>query len=138
MLRTTEAFRVDLVDVLRARRPCGEPAVLRHDLESTDGLIITRGADQAGGYRVAGKFSGLNVRCCQAGQGGLPRTTHGMASLPQVPSPKPGDIVLANGNSHGAIYIGNGQVISATTSGGVRVHGLHESWHKVTTYHRAG
>ena len=80
----------------------------------------------------------INWVYAQAGQGGLPRTTHGMASLPQVSSPKPGDIVLANGNSHGAIYIGNGQVISATTSGGVRVHGLHESWHNVTTYHRAG
>ena len=68
----------------------------------------------------------------------VPRTTHGMAGLPQVSSPQPGDIVLSNGNSHGGIYVGNGQVISTTASEGVRVHGLHDGWHNVTSYHRPG
>lgn len=68
----------------------------------------------------------------------VPRTTHGMAGLPRVSSPQPGDIVLSNGNSHGGIYVGNGQVISTTASGGVRVHGLHDGWHNVTSYHRPG
>lgn len=68
----------------------------------------------------------------QAGRGGLPRTTYAMeASLQHVSSPQPGDIVLANGSSHAAIYVGNGQVISATPSGGVRLHGMHEGWHRV-------
>lgn len=68
----------------------------------------------------------------QAGRGGLPRTTYAMeASLQHVSSPQPGDIVLANGSSHGGIYVGNGQVISATPSGGVRLHGMNEGWHRV-------
>lgn len=68
----------------------------------------------------------------------VPRTTYGMMGLPQVSSPQPGDIVIANGGGHGAIYIGNGQVISTTASQGVRVHGLHEGWHNVNSYHRPG
>ncbi len=68
----------------------------------------------------------------------VPRTTYGMMGLPQVSSPQPGDIVISNGGGHGGIYVGNGQVISTTSSGGVRVHGLHESWHQVTSYHRPG
>ena len=59
------------------------------------------------------------------------------SSLTSVSSPEPGDIVLANGDSHGGIYVGNGQVISATPSGGVRLHGLHEGWHSVSGYYRA-
>ncbi|TLP74065.1 C40 family peptidase [Nesterenkonia sphaerica] len=66
----------------------------------------------------------------------VPRTTHGMASLPRVSTPAPGDIVLANGNSHGGIYVGNGQVISTTASAGVRVHGINDGWHNVTSIHR--
>lgn len=68
----------------------------------------------------------------------VPRTTYGMMGLPSVSSPQPGDIVIANGGGHGGIYVGNGQVISTTASGGVRVHGLHESWHNVVSYHRPG
>ncbi|MCT1607636.1 C40 family peptidase [Nesterenkonia massiliensis] len=68
----------------------------------------------------------------------VPRTTYGMMGLPRVSSPQPGDIVIANGGGHGAIYVGNGQVISTTASGGVRLHGLHEAWHNVTSYHRPG
>lgn len=75
----------------------------------------------------------INWAYAKAGAGDLPRTTHGMASsLSSVSSPQPGDIVLANGNSHGGIYIGNDQVISATTSGGVRVHSMHAGWHQVS------
>nr|WP_245324242.1 C40 family peptidase [Nesterenkonia lacusekhoensis] len=92
-----------------------------------------------GGTTTAGfDCSGLiNWAYNQAGKS-VPRTTHGMAaSLTSVSSPEPGDIVLANGNGHGGIYVGNGQVISATSSGGVRLHGLHESWHSPSGYYRA-
>ena len=92
-----------------------------------------------GGTTTAGfDCSGfINWAYNQAGKS-LPRTTHGMAaSLTSVSSPEAGDIVLANGNTHGGIYVGNGQVISATPSGGVRMHGLHEGWHNVSGYYRA-
>ncbi|GGE73937.1 C40 family peptidase [Nesterenkonia cremea] len=92
-----------------------------------------------GGTTTAGfDCSGfINWAYNQAGKS-LPRTTYGMASsLTSVSSPEPGDIVLANGDSHGGIYVGNGQVISATPSGGVRLHGLHEGWHNPTGYYRA-
>lgn len=103
---------------------------------SAVGSPYSYGGTSTSGFDCSGL---INWAYDQAGQGGLPRTTHAMASsLPEVSSPQPGDIVLANGNSHGAIYIGNGQVISATSSGGVRVHGLHEGWHQVTSYHRPG
>ena len=68
----------------------------------------------------------------------VPRDTYGQMTLPQVSSPAPGDIVIANGGGHAAIYIGNGQVISSTASQGIRVHGLHEGWHNVDSYHRPG
>lgn len=92
-----------------------------------------------GGTTTAGfDCSGLiNWAYNQAGKS-VPRTTHGMAaSLTPVSSPEPGDIVLSNGNAHGGIYVGNGQVISATSSGGVRLHGLHEGWHNPSGYYRA-
>lgn len=74
----------------------------------------------------------INWAYAQAGRGGLPRTTYGMeAELTHVSTPQPGDIVLANNTTHGAIYVGNGQVISSTPSGGVRVHGMNERWHQV-------
>ncbi|WP_044495047.1 C40 family peptidase [Nesterenkonia massiliensis] len=94
-----------------------------------------------GGTSTAGfDCSGfINWAYARAGRGGLPRTTHGMmASLPRVSTPQPGDIVIANGQGHGGIYVGNGQVISATSSGGVRLHGAHEGWHQVTAYLRPG
>ena len=68
----------------------------------------------------------------------VPRDTYGQMTLPQVSSPAPGDIVISNGGGHAAIYIGNGQVISSTASQGIRVHGLHEGWHNVDSYHRPG
>ena len=68
----------------------------------------------------------------------VPRDTYGQMTLPRVSSPAPGDIVIANGGGHAAIYIGNGQVISSTSSQGIRVHGLHEGWHNVDSYHRPG
>ena len=94
-----------------------------------------------GGTTTAGfDCSGfINWAYQQAGHGNLPRTTYGMeASLTHVSNPQPGDIVLANGSSHGGIYVGNGQVISATTSEGVRVHGMHESWHTPNAILRPG
>jgi len=44
----------------------------------------------------------------------VPRSTYAMmGSLRQVSSPSPGDIVIQNGGSHAAIYVGNGQLIGA-------------------------
>ncbi|WP_157075342.1 C40 family peptidase [Nesterenkonia jeotgali] len=55
----------------------------------------------------------INWAYNQAGES-LPRTTYGMmASMRQVSSPSPGDIVIQNGGSHAAIYVGNGQLIGA-------------------------
>lgn len=96
---------------------------------------------QWGGTTTAGfDCSGfINWAYNQAGQGGLPRTTYGMeASLPRVSSPQPGDIVLANNSSHGAIYVGNGQVISATVSNGISVHDINAGWHQVNAILRPG
>lgn len=87
-----------------------------------------------GGTTTAGfDCSGfINWAYNRAGRGGLPRTTYGMeASLPRVSSPQPGDIVLANGSTHGGIYVGNGQVISATVSNGISVHDINAGWHNV-------
>lgn len=87
-----------------------------------------------GGTTPAGfDCSGLiNWAYEQTGAGDLPRSTYQMeAELPQVSTPEPGDIVLANGSSHAGIYVGNGQVISATLSSGVTLHGMDESWHDV-------
>lgn len=92
------------------------------------GTTPGRGIDCSGMIQYAYAQAGISV----------PRTTHGMASLPRVSSPAPGDIVLANGNSHGGIYVGNGQVISTTASAGVRVHGINDGWHNVTSIHRPG
>src|SRR2546422_8407562 len=41
-----EAFRVDLVDVLRAGRPRREPAAASDDLQTADRRIVARGAGQ--------------------------------------------------------------------------------------------
>lgn len=44
----------------------------------------------------------------------VPSNTYSMmSSLRQVSSPSPGDIVIQNGGSHAAIYVGNGQLIGA-------------------------
>ena len=40
--RAAKALRVDLVDVLRSRGSCREPAAPRHDLETADRLIVRR------------------------------------------------------------------------------------------------
>lgn len=80
--------------------------------------------------------SAMIQQAYQAAGVDVPRTTYGMMGLPQVSSPEVGDIVISNGGAHGGIYVGNGQVISTTSSEGVRVHGLDESWHDVVSYHR--
>src|SRR5580698_11112553 len=48
VLRTAEALGIDLVDVLRARWPGGEPAALRGNLESADRRAVARGPRDAG------------------------------------------------------------------------------------------
>ncbi|GAB3850226.1 C40 family peptidase [Nesterenkonia populi] len=100
------------------------------------GTPYSWGGTTTGGMDCSGF---INWAYARAGGPSVPRTTHGMmASLPRVSSPQPGDIVIANGQSHGGIYIGNGQVISATVSNGVSIHSLHAGWHNPTAYLRPG
>jgi cell wall-associated NlpC family hydrolase len=55
----------------------------------------------------------INWAYAQAGVS-VPRSTYAMmSSMRQVSSPSPGDIVIQNGGSHAAIYVGNGQLIGA-------------------------
>ncbi|MGJ9425991.1 C40 family peptidase [Nesterenkonia halotolerans] len=55
----------------------------------------------------------INWAYAQAGVD-VPRSTYAMmSSMRQVSSPSPGDIVIQNGGSHAAIYVGNGQLIGA-------------------------
>jgi len=64
----------------------------------------TSGWDCSGFINWAYAQSGISV----------PRSTYAMmGSLRQVSSPSPGDIVIQNGGSHAAIYVGNGQLIGA-------------------------
>src|SRR5664279_3572242 len=46
MLGSPERLGVDLVDILGAGRPRGEPGVLGGDLQPADGGAVTRGGDQ--------------------------------------------------------------------------------------------
>src|SRR4030095_9180120 len=50
-----EALRVNLVDVLRARRPGREPPVVGHDLEAADRRAVTWGTSQFISDRRAGE-----------------------------------------------------------------------------------
>src|SRR6266540_6549761 len=61
VLLAEEALRVDLVDVLGAGRPGGEPAVLGGDLHPADrGAVAWRGGEHAGD-RLAGELGGGDV-----------------------------------------------------------------------------
>ncbi|WP_022873614.1 C40 family peptidase [Nesterenkonia alba] len=80
----------------------------------------------------------VNWAYARAGQPLSARSTGQMlASLPHVSSPQPGDIIISNGRGHAEIYIGNGQVISATSSG-VRMHAYNGSWNRVNAILRPG
>jgi cell wall-associated NlpC family hydrolase len=64
--------------------------------------------------------SGLAQASWAAAGVSIPRTTYDMwASLPHVPSSsmQPGDLILFSGQSHVAIYVGNGQIIDAPQTG---------------------
>jgi cell wall-associated NlpC family hydrolase len=66
----------------------------------------------------------------------LPRTTYGMmASMRQVSSPSPGDIVIQNGGSHAAIYVGNGQLIGANNpEQGTKMYSADSPYWSTTMY----
>src|SRR5262244_2977100 len=55
MRRALEALRIDLIDVLRTRRPGREPPATRHDLQAVDRRVVARRAGQLGGDRLAGE-----------------------------------------------------------------------------------
>src|SRR5262245_5950734 len=58
---TSEALRVDLVDVLGAGRPGREPSAGGDHLEAADGCVVAGGAGELGGDRLAGQGRGLDV-----------------------------------------------------------------------------
>ena len=51
-----ETFGVDLVDVLRAGRPCGKPAVFGDHLDAADRGAVAGSVGQRRAYRLAGEF----------------------------------------------------------------------------------
>src|SRR5258708_10782047 len=53
VLRAAERFGVQLVDVLRPRRPGGEPAGLGDDLQAAERLAVTRRGGQPAQHRLA-------------------------------------------------------------------------------------
>jgi cell wall-associated NlpC family hydrolase len=64
--------------------------------------------------------SGLMVAAWSAAGVSLPRTTYDQwASLPHIPLSdlQPGDMILYNGESHVAMYVGNGMIIDAPHTG---------------------
>src|SRR4051812_42906122 len=56
VLLAAKALRVDLVDVLGARGPRGEPAVVGGDLDAAERLAVARRGGERGANRLAGKF----------------------------------------------------------------------------------
>jgi len=80
--------------------------------------------------------SGLMYAAWQAAGITLPRDTYGeWANLPHIPMSdlQPGDLILYNGESHVAMYVGNGEIIDAPHTGAV-VEKLPES----TSWYAAG
>ncbi|MGJ9373273.1 C40 family peptidase [Nesterenkonia sp. CF4.4] len=90
------------------------------------GGTSTSGWDCSGFINWAYSQAGLDV----------PRTTYGMmASMSQVDSPSPGDIVIQNGGSHAAIYVGNGQLIGANNpEQGTTVYSADSPYWSTTMY----
>src|SRR5665213_1090243 len=56
MILAAETFRVDLVDLLGARGPCGEPAVVGDHLDAAEGLPVAGRRRERGADRLAGEF----------------------------------------------------------------------------------
>ena len=80
--------------------------------------------------------SGLMYAAWQSAGVTLPRTTYDeWASLPHIPlsDVQPGDLILYNGESHVAMYVGGGYIIDAPHTGAV-VEKLPES----TSWYAAG
>lgn len=64
--------------------------------------------------------SGLTQAAWKSAGKSIPRTTYAQyAALPKVSKSdlRPGDVVLFNGNSHAAIYVGDGNIIHAPRTG---------------------
>ena len=53
-----ETFRIQLVDIFRTRGTGGEPSAAGDNLQSADGSVVTGGAGQFGGNRVASQGVG--------------------------------------------------------------------------------
>src|SRR5580692_2633068 len=56
MFFAAKTFRVNLVNILRARRPRGEPAVLRNHLDAADEFVVARCAIEFRFHFLAAKF----------------------------------------------------------------------------------
>src|SRR5579872_1997671 len=65
MRLVAEAFGIELVDVLGARGPCGEPAMVGLDLDAAERLAVARrlGVDRAHG--IAGELGQAELLRCQ-------------------------------------------------------------------------
>src|SRR5699024_9819881 len=85
MVRGDERLGVDLVHVLGARGPGGEPGVLGGHLQPTDRGVVTGGIDQCGGDRLPGERGGGHVLRGEPGQGRLLRPG-GRCVHPGVPA----------------------------------------------------
>src|SRR5438552_12758431 len=62
MVIATEGLRVDLVDILGARRPRGEPPVFCHHLDAADRRIVARGPVEDLLYLLPGQFGNGYLR----------------------------------------------------------------------------
>ena len=55
VILSEKAFCIELVDILGARGPRGEPPIAGHDLQSADRRAVARGLGELGLDRVAGE-----------------------------------------------------------------------------------
>ena len=61
MIFAHETFGVDLVDVFGTGWTRREPAILGHDLEAADGLIVPRCMAEHAENRLTGQFGGFHL-----------------------------------------------------------------------------
>src|SRR5919112_168243 len=71
VLYAPEALRVELVDVLRPRRPCCEPAALRRDLEASDRCAGGWSGRHPGEDGLSGELRGADLLGRQAREDAL-------------------------------------------------------------------